>query len=145
MTFLNYAGAIKYYGRVPTDSAAMPFFIQKGSGEMQRSSAQNIGLMVGEDPEADRWITRYQNRWWWKTGISAVGFGMFAGGVAWTGMTATKDENGRQKDGSMGGVVLGVTGIGVCAAPWLGWLDFIWDDMPKQALDTYNRNHKPAR
>jgi hypothetical protein len=85
-------------------------------------------------------MTRYRNRWWWKTGIAAAGAGMFAGGVAWSRATAKEDEDGGSQGGASGGMVLGLTGIAIFAAPWLGWLDFLWDGMPKKALDTYNRN-----
>jgi hypothetical protein len=142
MTFLNQAGPINYYGLEPDTLGSMPFLIQKGSGEIVRPSPKNIRLMVEEDPEAGAWMSRYGHRFLWKSGVAAAGLGMFIGGVAWSQATQKTDADGRKGDGSMGGLILGLGGAAVFCVPFTALLDFIWADMPKKALDAYNRNGK---
>jgi hypothetical protein len=144
MTFFNRAGAINYYGLEPDTSDSMPYLIQEGSGEIVRATAGNIRPLVEADPEAREWMDRYGHRFLWKSGMAAAGLGMIIGGAAWSRSTITTDEKGKEHPGSIGGLYLAMGGLAVFVVPLTPVLDFIWKDMPKKALNAYNRNRKPG-
>jgi len=140
LVFLQAKGPINFYTLEPGSSAGMPFLIQREDGDLLRPNGKVIRGMIGDDQEAMNLISRYNHRYLWKAAIVAVGLGLSATGATIYNNSRKEDENGNRKQGSPLGATMMVGGLVVAVAPLTGILNFIWNDLPREALSTYNRN-----
>ncbi len=143
MVFLNKPGAIEYFSTGYMDSSdAMPYLIRKDGGELLRPRAAVIQDMVAGDPEAKDLIDRYAQRWYWRAGIMGVGAGLVGAGLGIAVATEEKDADGKRKPTTPVAGIMVLAGLVAVVVPVTPILNFIWNPLPKQALDTYNQNAK---
>lgn len=137
------SGAINFYA-FEWEAKGLPAYLKKGDGAITRTHAKVIREMVEGDEEATAMIDRYSDRWKWRLGISAVGVGLAAGGLALAKATEVEDENGDKKPSTIGPGILFAAGLVTAVVPVTPIVNFIWKPLPKRALDTYNANRRAA-